>query len=498
MNSDSVRPAVTELRLSAFKSHRGVTLPLTPLTLLSGGSGSGKSSALQAYEILARLGSGESLARAVSEVAGSPTACVPAGARPDEQGRRGFRIGCTVDGPAGPVSLDLAVQAEPELRIVGERLTGGGETLLTTALTDPTRPAVQAAWHTAGATPVTRAPLPDDRLGTSLLPLRVAGKTAGQRLVLAAAEQVVVALRSAFVCDPRPEVMRGARTGGMGAAAGQGGGSGSDGGGGAGRAAGARGNARGGGSGAGRGKPVSGPGKTGGPGGAGAAGGAAGVWGAGRKGSGGAGGAGGWGREAGEQRDEGRLRSACDNLPAVLDRTSRECARRHAVLVASVREACAGPVEGLRAVPRQPGEPGEGAAAGPGAVGRGGSAGPQAGAGTVGAAGVRAVLDRGELGELPVEQLGDGELRFVALALVLLTGPGVLAMDPVGEVPSAHQQMTVMADGMDRCMDRRQARELVSLAVRMAERGHVRLLGTVRDPAVAEGLPGVQVLHLEA
>lgn len=69
-------------------------------------------------------------------------------------------------------------------------------------------------------------------------------------------------------------------------------------------------------------------------------------------------------------------------------------------------------------------------------------------------------------------------------------------MDPVGEVPSAHQQMTVMADGMDRCMDPRQARELVSLALRMTDRGHVRLLGTVRDPSVAEGLPGVQVLHL--
>ncbi|BCK67894.1 hypothetical protein Srufu_018470 [Streptomyces libani subsp. rufus] len=218
MNTETVRPAVTELRLSAFKTHRGLTLPLTRLTLLSGESGSGKSSALQAYEILARLGSGESLARAVGEVAGSPAACVPAGARPDAQGRRGFRIGCTVDGPAGPVSLDLAVQAEPELRIVGERLTGGGETLLTTALTDPDRPTVQAAWHTAGATPVTRAPLPDDRLGTSLLPLRVAGKTAGQRLVLAAAEQVVVALRSAFVCDPQPEVMRGAGTGGTGGA----------------------------------------------------------------------------------------------------------------------------------------------------------------------------------------------------------------------------------------------------------------------------------------
>ncbi|MEI5135332.1 ATP-binding protein [Streptomyces libani] len=329
MNTDTVRPAVTELRLSAFKTHRGVTLPLTRLTLLSGESGSGKSSALQAYEILARLGSGEPLARAVGEVAGSPAACVPAGARPDEQGRRGFRIGCTVDGPAGPVSLDLAVQAEPELRIVGERLTGGGETLLTTALTDPNRPTVQAAWHTAGATPVTRAPLPDDRLGTSLLPLRVAGKTEGQRLVLAAAEQVVVALRSAFVCDPRPEVMRGVGTGGTGGA-GQDGGCGADGAGGAGRGAGARRSGRGAGSGGGPGKP-------------GGAGGAAGAWGARKRMGSGGGEAGSWGRDAEGARGEGRLRSSCDNLPAVLERTSQECARRHAVLVAAVREACAGP-----------------------------------------------------------------------------------------------------------------------------------------------------------
>ncbi|MFE0191180.1 biotin transporter BioY [Streptomyces sp. NPDC059008] len=474
MNTDSVRPAVTELRLSAFKTHRGVTLPLGPLTLLSGESGSGKSSVLQAYEMLARLGSGEPLARAVQEVVGGPSACVPAGARPDGQGRRGFRIGCTVDGPAGPVSLDLAVQAEPELRIVGERLTGGGETLLSTALTDPTRPAVQAAWHTAGATPVTRAPLPDDRLGTSLLPLRVAGKTEGQRLVLAAAEQVVVALRSAFVCDPRPEAMRGAGVGET-SGGGDSGGRGPDGA--AGRGSGARGGR------------------------AGSAGGCATKAGGGtrgRRGNGGGGEAGGWGRDAEEERDEGRLRSSCDNLPAVLERTSRECARRHAVLVAAVREACTGPVDGLRAVPRQEGAAMEVAPAAPSVPGRGGPAAVRHKEQEAWAPGVRAVLDRGALGEMPVEQLGDGELRFLALALVLLTGPGVLAMDPAGEVPSAQQQMTVMADGMDRCMDRRQARELVSLAVRMADRGHVRLLGTVRDPSVAEGLPGVQVLHLGA
>ena len=80
-----------------------------------------------------------------------PRACVPDRARPDAQRRRGFRIGCTVDGPEGPVRLDVAVQAEPELRIVGERLTAGGLVLLETALRDPSRRTVQAAWHTAGS-----------------------------------------------------------------------------------------------------------------------------------------------------------------------------------------------------------------------------------------------------------------------------------------------------------------------------------------------------------
>ncbi|KOT60661.1 biotin transporter BioY, partial [Streptomyces rimosus subsp. rimosus] len=86
--------------------------------------------------------------------------------------------------------------------------------------------------------------------------------------------------------------------------------------------------------------------------------------------------------------------------------------------------------------------------------------------------------------------------RYVALALVLLTGPEVLAMDPVGEVLSARQVLGLMADGMDRSLDDRQTRALLELAVRMVGRGHVRLLATVRDAAVADGLPGVQVLHL--
>lgn len=370
----SGRPRLTELRLSAFAAHRRAGFPLGPLTLFAGPSGHGKTSALRAYEALARLGGGADL----GEVFPDPVACVPDRARPDAQRRRGFRIGCTADGPEGPVRLDVAVQAEPELRIVGERLTAGGLVLLETALRDPSRRAVQAAWHTAGTAPVTRAPLPDDRLGTALLPLRVAGKTDGQRHVLAAAEQMVVALRSVFACDPRPGRMR---------------------------------------------TPV----PTG----------------------------------------SGRLLGGCDNLADVLWRTRAECGRRHSQLVAAVRAGCAGPVADVLAEPLADRT-------------------------------VRALLDRGDGSRTELGRLGDGELRYLALALVLLTGPGVLEVDPVGEVPAAMQTLTVLADNLDRGLDPRQRGELLRLAARMCERGHIRLVGAVSDASWAAGADGVTVVHLDA
>ncbi|GAB2800192.1 ATP-binding protein [Streptomyces chlorus] len=366
------RPHLTELLLSAFAGHRNTGLPLGPLTLLAGASGSGKTSALRAYEALARLGGGAELGEAFPE----PDACVPERARADAQDRRGFRIGCTADGPEGPVRLEVAVQAQPGLRIVGERLTADGVVLLETALRDPRRRTVQAAWHTAGSTPVTRGPLPDDRLGTALLPLRVAGRTPGERRVLAAAEQMVVALRSVFACDPRPDGMR---------------------------------------------DPV----PTG----------------------------------------TGRLLGGCGNLADVLWRTHAECAIRYGLLVSAVRAGCAGPVAGLLAEP-------------------------------YGGGLVRALLDRGDGIRTDLGRLGDGELRYVALALVLLTGPGVLEVDAPGEVPAALQTLTVLADGLDRGMDPLQRAEMLRLAARMCERGHIRLVGSVNDASWVTGVGGVTVLHL--
>jgi hypothetical protein len=371
---------VTALHLASFRTLRDRTVPLAAVTLLSGPSGSGKSAALEAYEALARLGGGEALGEVFGRAPGGASAYVPLRSRPDGDGRRGFRLGCTVDGPAGPLRFELAVQAEPELRIAGERLAvPGGRTLLATALRDPERPSVQAEWHSAGTGRVTRARLPDDRLATALLPLRVAGGTQEERRVLAAAEQVVVALRSVFACDPRPETMR---------------------------------------------DPV--------------------------------------------PAADTLLRGGCDNLAAVLRRTRTECAVRHGHLVNALRAGCAGPVADLFAdVPEEESDRGR----------------------------VRAVLARDPAHEsghdacrTPLEWLGDGELRYAALALVLLTGPGVLSMDPVQEVLPARQALTVLADGLDRGLDVRQTAELIALAVRMGERGHVRLLASVSDAGAAAAL----------
>ncbi|MFJ6656837.1 ATP-binding protein [Streptomyces sp. NPDC091377] len=367
------RPRLTELRLSAFAGHRGAGLPLGAVTLFAGPSGSGKTTALRAYEALARLAGGAEL----GDVFPDPVACVPERARPDAQHRRGFRIGCTADGPEGPVRLDVAVQAEPELRVVGERLTGAGLVLLETALRDPGRPAVQAAWHTAGSAPVTRAPLPDDRLGTPMLPLRVAGKTDGQRQVLAAAEQMVLALRSVVPVDPLPGRMR---------------------------------------------EPV--------------------------------------------PVGSGRLAAGCDNLAEVLWRTRGDCPRRHGRFVAAARAGCAGPVEDVLAEPYGPGM-------------------------------IRALLDRGEGPGTEFARLGDGELRYLALALVLLTGAGVLEADPPGEGPVALRSLTVLADGFDRCLDPGQRAGLLALAAKAGLGGRTRCVAAVSDGSWADRADGVTVVHLD-
>lgn len=80
----SLRAELTGVRLTRFKSFADAELPLGDLTVLTGRNSSGKSNALDAIEVLARLAEGEDLvdARWMDGVARAvPSAAVPRGAR---------------------------------------------------------------------------------------------------------------------------------------------------------------------------------------------------------------------------------------------------------------------------------------------------------------------------------------------------------------------------------------------------------------------------------
>lgn len=71
----------------------------------------------------------------------------------------------------------------------------------------------------------------------------------------------------------------------------------------------------------------------------------------------------------------------------------------------------------------------------------------------------------------------------------------MLEFDPAAEVPHAYQSLTVLADSLDRDLDTRQLRGLVTLAGRAVSRGHIRLIGTVRDAGEALGADGAAAVE---
>jgi hypothetical protein len=373
-----VRPTVEELRLRAFKSYRGAVLPLAPVTVLHGLSGSGKSNALDGLAALSALAGDAEIAEALDgtgpdgtapAVRGGLTGCVP-------YGRQGFLLGCTVSTPDGPVCLDVAVRADPPVRITRERLSCRGEVLMETAEEDPGRGRINAAWLSGGRQGDIRAPLSSGKLVTAQLPLRVAGATPGECRVRSAAEHMLTALREVFAVDPVPQLMR---------------------------------------------LPV-------------------------------------------PARDDARLRGNASNISAVLARIEGECRTRFGRLVAAVRAVSPHPVAELGVVRGQL---------------------PN------GAEGVLAVLDEGEAGRTTADRLGSGVLRFLAMATVLLTGPGVLQMESTAEVPDAHRLLTVLAEDLGAGLTAAQAQELLRLADEVSRRGHVRVLAATQEEDALDGLPGV-------
>ncbi|HWD10174.1 MAG TPA: AAA family ATPase [Actinomycetota bacterium] len=203
----TVEPSVIEeVRLTSFKSFSGAVLPLKDLTLIVGRNGSGKSNALDALWVLARLAQGEDIREALDggregpAVRGGAAGCAPFG-------QSFFELGCTVR--TGPTvrKLDVRIQTEPTVQVTWERLGFDSNDLL---ITDPPRPDsgdINARWASKSLPPPAPVTFRATRLLASQVLARVPATPAGQKIHLAAA-QVLAALRSVFVLDPVPDRMR--------------------------------------------------------------------------------------------------------------------------------------------------------------------------------------------------------------------------------------------------------------------------------------------------
>lgn len=207
-----VADRITELRLIAFKSYREVVLPISPLTILIGRNGGGKSNALDALQVLSRLAKGgeirdalDGARRDAGPVRGGIEGCAPIGSD-------SFELGVTIRRDDADVRLDVRVQVRPQVQITYERLTavidGRRRTLLETTDPDPKRADIEARiWsNKRGRNPhvMFRA----THLLTAQLPLRLAGKGAAERHVLEATDAILGVMGGVFHLDPVPQLMR--------------------------------------------------------------------------------------------------------------------------------------------------------------------------------------------------------------------------------------------------------------------------------------------------
>ncbi|GAA1982504.1 AAA family ATPase [Kitasatospora viridis] len=157
-----------------------------------------------------------------------------------------------------------------------------------------------------------------------------------------------------------------------------------------------------------------------------------------------------------------RLLPTAANVSAVLARLQGECSRRYGRLLKAVQGAAPHPLLGLDVDRR-----------------------------TVAAQErVLAVFDEGVLGRTRADQASDGMLRLLAHAAVLLTGAGVLEVDPAAEVPWARRQLTVLAEDLGAGLAADQTAALLRVAQEVCATDTVRVLAAVQDPEPARQVPG--------
>jgi predicted ATPase len=210
---------ITELRLTAFKSFRDARLEIGNSTLLIGRNSTGKSNALDALEVLARIASGGELSQ-VLDGRGPGSAAVRGGSTGlPPHGADAFEVGCTVEDDWIEYHYDVAVTVSPDLYVSSERLVGPGMTvrsgkrvpgaeLFTTQHDRAPGIGIETFVYSGKQGPNPPVTLRDSRSVLGQVPLALPQNDNAQRSVVRAAEAVQQALQGVFHLDPVPSVMR--------------------------------------------------------------------------------------------------------------------------------------------------------------------------------------------------------------------------------------------------------------------------------------------------
>ena len=211
-------PRLVSISLKPFKSYQNVHIPLEPLTVLIGRNASGKSNALDAFEVLGRLAHSLDVRDALdgsldglAPIRGGSTGLAPAGSE-----TQSITLAVEVDDPEhGKLSMETEISVGPEPRIIAERLylVGlRGKKSFTVfeawPLEDPWRTDIEAKYYNGARGRNPKTTLRSTQLLTFQLTQRLDAGSAAKRLVSELCNRVLASLLGVFHLDPVPSAMR--------------------------------------------------------------------------------------------------------------------------------------------------------------------------------------------------------------------------------------------------------------------------------------------------
>lgn len=208
---------IVSVWLDNFKSFEAQELPLDSMTLLIGRNGSGKSNALDALEVLARLATGGDVREVLESrtvapgIRGGAVGCAP-------HGEDRFALGCTVLRGDDQFEFRVVVQVSPDVRVVEEELWGPAPAVKSGKVTQgflfKTVPApdlttaVRAELHNGRRGTNPTEDFRDNRLLLSQVPMRISPTNSAGRAIEDACDVVTNTLLGVFHLDPVPHLMR--------------------------------------------------------------------------------------------------------------------------------------------------------------------------------------------------------------------------------------------------------------------------------------------------